>query len=149
MDFAENIQNQSTVDTDTNSTGAPAPANVTITTPPEVFNVSSDEVGYFLTFYSTPRLFQLKVPEGENRTSYEFVADSSVIGLTISRDPKELSNLTEPVVIKLQSIRAIRGQVSVAITNLKAVTILYSFAELVQPDMCVMGFPWCWWYANK
>lgn len=86
-------------------------ANITISAPPEVFNVSSDEVGYVLTFYSTPNLFQLRVPEGINKSNYEYVADSAVVGLTISRDPKELSNLTQPVVVTLQSQRAFTGQV--------------------------------------
>ena len=86
-------------------------ANITIKAPPEVFNVSDDEVGYVLTFYSTPRLFQLRVPEGVNKSDYEYVADSAVVGLTISRDPKELSNLNQPVVVTLQSHRAFMGQV--------------------------------------
>lgn len=112
-DISDNGLN-TTIDTNTNRTVDIAPANITISVPPEVFNVSNDEVGYVLTFYSTPNLFQLRVPEGVNRSDYEFVADSAVVGLTISRDPKELSMLTQPVVITLQSHRAFRGQVCVS-----------------------------------
>ena len=99
------------MDTDTNSTVDIAPVNITIIVPPEVFNVSSDEVGYVLTFYSTPNLFQVKVPEGTNQSDFKFVADSAVVGLTINRNSTELSNLTEPVVITLQSLRARMDQV--------------------------------------
>ena len=112
---AENKQN-TTSDMDTNSTVGITPVNITISVPPEAFNVSdSDEVGYVLTLYSTPSLFQLKAPEGVNKSDFvnEFVADSAIVGLTINRDAKELSNLTEPVVITLQSLRALRGEVCV------------------------------------
>ena len=112
VDFAGSEQN-TTMDTDTNITDI-APVNITISAPREVFNVSSDEVGFVLTFYSTPSLFQLRVPEGVNKSDYDYVADSAVLGLTINRDPKELSNLIQPVVITLQSHRAIRAQVGVS-----------------------------------
>ena len=103
-----------TTDASINRTVNIAPLNVTITAPPEVFNVSEDEIGYVLTFYSTSSLFQLRVPEGVNKSDYDYVADSAVLGLTINRDPKELSNLIQPVVITLQSHRAIRAQVGVS-----------------------------------
>ena len=103
-----------TIDTNTNRTVDIAPLNVTLSVPPEVFNVSEDEIGYVLTFYSTPSLFQLRVPEGVNKSDHDYVTDSAVLGLTINRDPKELSNLTQPVVITLQSHRAIRAQVGVS-----------------------------------
>ena len=109
----ESEQN-TTVDTDTNSTVDIAPVNITITAPPEVFNVSEDEIGYVLTFYSTPSLFQVKTPEGVNESDFEFVADSAVVGLTINRNNVELTDLTEPVVITLQSLRALRGEVCVS-----------------------------------
>ena len=112
-DISDNGLN-TTIDTNTNRTVDIAPANITIIVPPEVFNVSNDEVGYVVTFYSAPSLFQLKVPEGVNMSDYEFVVDSAVVGLTISRDPKELSMLTQPVVITLQSHRAFKGQVCVS-----------------------------------
>ena len=105
-----------TVDMDTNITVDIAPVNVTITAPPEVFNVSSDEVGYVLTLYSTPTLFQVKTPEGVNNSEFEFVADSAVVGLTINRNNTELTDLTEPVVITLQSLRALRGEVSIILS---------------------------------
>ena len=111
----ESEQN-TTVDVDTNSSVGTAPVNITISAPPEVFNVSdSDEVGYVLTFYSTPSLFQLKAPEGVNKSDFvnEFVADSAVVGLTINRNSTELTDLTEPVVITLQSLRALGGEVCV------------------------------------
>ena len=91
------------------------PVNITIVAPPEVFNVSSDRVGYVLTYYPTPNLFQVKEPESYNKSisgDFEFVADSAVVGLNVSRDDKELSNLTDPVIITLQSLRALSGQVS-------------------------------------
>ena len=91
-----------------------APVNITIVAPPEVFNVSTDRVGYVLTLYSTPNLFQVKEPEGYNESlsgEFEFVADSVVVGLNLSRDYNELSNLTQPVNITLQSLRALSGQV--------------------------------------
>ncbi len=114
-DISDNRLN-ATTDTNTNHTVDIAPLNVFLSVPPEVFNVSvDDEVGYVLTFYSTPSLFQLKVPEGVNKSDHDFVADSPVLGLTINRDPTELNNLTQPVVITLQSLRAIRGQVCVSI----------------------------------
>ena len=97
-----------------NATMDIAPVNITITAPPEAFNVSDDRVGYVLTIYSTPSLFQVKEPDGFNESvsgEFEFVADSAVIGLNISRDGKELSNLTVPVNITLQSLRALSGQV--------------------------------------
>ena len=90
--------------------------NITITAPPEVFNVSSDSVGYVLTLYSTPNLFQVKQPVDYNESisgDFEFVADSAVVGLSVSRDYKELRNLTEPVNITLQSLRALSGQARV------------------------------------
>ena len=99
---------------ETNATMDIAPVNITISAPPEVFNVSDDRVGYVLTFYSTPTLFQVKEPDGFNESvsgEFEFVADSAVVGLNISRDDKELSNLTVPVNITLQSLRALGGQV--------------------------------------
>ena len=89
-----------------------SPVNVSITAPPEVFNVSEDEVGYVLTFYSTPSLFQIKAPEGVNESEFEFVADSAVVGLTINRNSTELTDLNEPVFITLQSLRALQGEVS-------------------------------------
>ena len=96
---------------DTNSTVNVAPVNITITAPPEVFNVSNGEVGYVLTFYSTPNLFQVKAPEGVNKSDFEFVADSAVVGLIINRNNTELTDLTEPIIITLQSLRALRGEV--------------------------------------
>ena len=102
------------MDTDTNSTVDIAQVNITITAPPKVFNVSSDEVGYVLTFYSTPNLFQVKEPEGMNNSDFEYVADSAVVGLTVNRNSTELNTLTEPVVITLQSLRALSGQVCVS-----------------------------------
>jgi hypothetical protein len=114
-DISDNRLN-ATTDTNTNHTVDIAPLNVTLSVPPEVFNVSvDDEVGYVLTFYSMPSLFQLKVPERVNKSDHDFVADSAVLGLTINRDPMELNNLTQPVIITLQSLRAIRGQVCVSI----------------------------------
>ena len=74
--------------------------------------MSSDRVGYVLTYYPTPNLFQVKEPESYNKSDFEFVADSAVVGLNVSRDDKELSNLTDPVIITLQSLRALSGQVS-------------------------------------
>ena len=91
-----------------------SPVNVSIVAPPEVFNVSSDRVGYVLTYYSTPNLFQVKEPQGYNESisgDFEFVADSAVVGLNVSRDDRELNNLTDPVIITLQSLRALSGQV--------------------------------------
>ena len=124
------------MDTDSSSTVDIAPVNVTITAPPEVFNVSSDEVGYVLIFYSTPNLFQVKVPEGMNNSDFEFVADSAVVGLTINRDAKELSNLSEPVIITLQSLRALSGQVCETLVLLFGTLVFV--AELVQSHLCVM-----------
>ena len=101
---------------DSNDTVDIAPVNVTITAPPEVFNVSTDRVGYVLTFYSTPNLFQVKEPEGYNKSlsgEFEFVADSVVIGLNLSRDYNELGHLSVPVNITLQSLRALSGQVCI------------------------------------
>ena len=103
----------SILESEQNTTLDIAPVNVTIAAPPEVFNVSDDEVGYVLTFYSTPSLFQVRAPEGVNKSDFEFVADSAVVGLTINRNNTELTDLTEPVVITLQSLRALRGQVSI------------------------------------
>ena len=103
------------VTTDMNNTMDIEPVNVTIAAPPEVFNVSSDRVGFVLTFYSTPNLFQVKEPEGYNASisgDFEFVADSAVVGLNISRDAQEVSNLADPVNITLQSLRALSGQVN-------------------------------------
>ena len=118
-DVTENKKN-TTVDTDTNSTVNIAPVNITISAPPEVFNVSNDdEVGYVLTFYSTPSLFQVKAPEGVNKSDFEFVADSAVVGLTINRNSTELTGLTEPVIITLQSLRALGGEVCMCIVILK------------------------------
>lgn len=87
--------------------------NITIYVPPEVFNVSSDRVGYILSYFPTPNLFQVKEPEGYNESisgEFEFIADSAVVGLNVSRDYNELSNLTKPVNITLQSLRALNGQ---------------------------------------
>ena len=109
--YSVESEQNTTVDTVTNSTVDIAPVNITITAPPEVFNVSADMVGYVLTFYSTPSLFQVKAPEGVNKSDFEFIADSAVVGLTINRNNTEVTDLTEPVVITLQSLRALRGEV--------------------------------------
>ena len=146
VDFVGSEQN-ATIDTDllvdANSTVDVAPVNITITAPPEVFNVSSDEVGYVLTFYSTPNLFQVKAPEGMNKSDFEFVADSAVVGLTINRNSTELSDLTEPVVITLQSLRARTGQVCYLIFKVMLSITCYIFiTELVFTHVCVVGL-WC------
>ena len=117
VEFSEGEQNTTKEIDAINKTIDIAPVNITIIAPPEVFNVSSDEVGFVLTLYSTPNLFQVKEPDGFNESisgKFEFVADSAVVGLNVSRDGKDLSDLTEPVIITLQSLRAISGQVCVA-----------------------------------
>ena len=140
VDCAEIEQNTTyTMDTDTNSTVDIAPVNVTITAPPEVFNVSSDEVGYVLTLYPTPNLFQVKVPEGTNQLDFEFVTDSAVVGLTINRNSTELNTLTEPVVITLQSLRALSGQVlsSIFMITLVLLTICHILLQNWSRPICV------------
>lgn len=93
-------------DVDTNVTRV----NVTIVVPPEAFSASDDEIGTVLTYYSTPTLFQLKVPDGINTSEYNFTVDSSVIGLSLSVD---VNSLTTPVTVTLQSQRALQGKVTI------------------------------------
>ena len=148
VEFSEGEQNVTREVDAMNNTIDIAPVNITIIAPPEVFNVSSDEVGYVLTLYSTPNLFQLKEPNGYNESisgQYEFVADSAVVGLNTSRDSKELSDLTEPVIITLQSLRAISGQVCVACKSCETLCycLFHCISELVQTHLCCMGLQCC------
>ncbi len=114
--------------------------NISIAAPPEVFNVSADEIGYVFTFYSTPSLFQIKAPEGINESDFEYVADSAVVGLTINRNNTELADLNEPVSITLQSLRALRGEVRIYLDLYCSEFAIFLVIELVVTYLCVMGF---------
>ena len=67
------------------------------------FNTTESEVGIFFSFYITPVLFPLAIPEGFNRSTYNDTIDSSVIGATVAG--MELMDLPEPVVITIISTR--------------------------------------------
>ena len=81
--------------------------NLSIRIPQEVFNSSEALV---FTSYKTPALFQVVPPNEMNRSNYDFVADTVVLGFTIP--DRNFSELTNPVIITLQSFRASQNMVS-------------------------------------
>lgn len=89
-------------------------ANFSISLPPEVFNISTDnnEAGLIFTSYRDTTLFQLTPPTTANNnfSDYNFTADSVVLGFALAGT--EVRNLTNPVNITLQAQRALQGQVS-------------------------------------
>lgn len=91
-------------------------ANLSISLPPEVFNISSDnnEVGLILTSYRDTTLFQLTPPKTANTSDYNFTADSVVLGFAVAGT--EVRNLIAPVNITLQALRALRGEVSLLLS---------------------------------
>ena len=80
-----------------------------IQVPMEAFPDS--EFSFVLNHYATSIFFPLATPEGFNESEYEMVTDTEVIGFTIPEEPN-ITNLTDPVVIVLQSLRGRNGEVS-------------------------------------
>lgn len=85
-----------------------ADVDISITVPPEVSNFSSQ--GLVFTSYMTPILFQAVPTEGTNRSTYEYRVDTSVLGFSIAN--MNFTNLSNPVTVTLQSIRARQNLVS-------------------------------------
>ena len=89
-------------------------ANVSISLPPEAFNISSSNdttSGLIFTSYRDTTLFQLTPPIDANISDYNFTADSVVLGFAVAGT--EVKQLEDPVNITLQSLRALQGQVCV------------------------------------
>lgn len=75
--------------------------NISISLPSEVFRSAE---GLVFTSYKTPVLFQVVPPNELNRSSYDVIADTAVIGFTIAN--RTFTNLNTTVKITLQSMRA-------------------------------------------
>ncbi len=94
-------------------------SNVSITIPQELFNLSENLV---FTTYRTPVLFQVVPPEetysnvstpvetNSTVSNYNITADTMVLGFSLPN--KNVTNLTNPVRITLQSIRAQQNKVT-------------------------------------
>lgn len=86
------------------------PINVSISLPPEVFNISTNgesDPGLIFTSYRDPVLFQVSPPEGVDPANYSFVADSVVLGFAVAKE--KIKELTDPVKITLQSLRFLQN----------------------------------------
>ncbi len=86
--------------------------NLSISLPPQVFNISTDNTvaGLIFTSYRDTTLFQLTPPVSANTSDYNYTADSVVLGFAVANT--DVRNLTDPVNITLQSQRALKGLVS-------------------------------------
>ena len=67
-------------------------------------------IRYLQTFFATSVLLQLLPPSDANVSDYNFTVDSEVLGFTIPGE--EITNTSEPVVIRFQSLRSRSGMVS-------------------------------------
>lgn len=88
-----------------------SPVIVSISIPPEVFNISSEdsaEIGLVFTSYATPILFPLLNATFDNESQY--VTDSVVLGFSVPG--VEVKELNKNVTVTLQSFRAQNGLVS-------------------------------------
>ena len=81
----------------------------TIAIPPNAFPDSN--FSYVLNHYATSVLFQLAIPESVNSSEFNVIVDTEVIGFLIPEEPN-VSNLSMPVTITLQSFRGRNGEVS-------------------------------------
>ena len=86
-------------------------ATNSISIPAGVFNITDSEIGIFFSFYNTPVLFPLAIPEGVNESNDTI--DSSVIAAEVPGI--NITNLTSPVEIVLTSERIQSGMVSNAL----------------------------------
>ena len=68
-------------------------------------------IRYLQTFFATSVLLQLLPPSDANVSDYNFTVDSEVLGFTIPGE--EITNTSEPVVIRFQSLRSRSGMVSI------------------------------------
>ena len=86
--------------------------DLSISLPPQVFNISTDTAvaGLIFTSYRDTTLFQLTPPVSANTSDYNYTADSVVLGFAVA--DTDVRNLTDPVNITLQSQRALQGLVS-------------------------------------
>lgn len=105
-----------------NFTVADLPIYITI--PREVLNKSQALV---FTAYQTPVLFQVVPPVELNRSSYDFEADTNVLGFSVP--DKTFVNLSSPVQITLQSFRTRQNLVSDLIILLLLTYSLISFSH--------------------
>ena len=93
-------------------------ANVSIKLPGEAFNSTSDsEVGLVFTAYTTPILFPLADPDEDGNYTMNNTIDSNIVGASLAG--KTVANLTQGVIITLQSIRALTAQVSYTIDHVQ------------------------------
>lgn len=83
----------------------------TITLPQSIINKFDSELRYLLTWYNTSILLQLSLPLDANASDYNFTVDSEVLGFTIPEE--ELTNTSDPVILRFQSIRSRSGMVSI------------------------------------
>ena len=92
--------------------------NLSISLPPQVFNISTDNTvaGLIFTSYRDTTLFQLTPPVSANTSDYNYTADSVVLGFAVA--DTDVRNLTDPVNITLQSQRALQGLVSQLLLSL-------------------------------
>ena len=75
--------------------------------PPEAFPQDLDP-SYIYNLYREPVLFQVVRPETMNASEFDLVTDTEVIGFSIPQN-LTITNLSKPVVISFQSLRARRG----------------------------------------
>lgn len=71
-----------------------------------------EEYSYVLSYYATNVFFQVTPPEEANASDYSIEADTEVIGFTIPDEPN-ITNLSMPVIITLQSMRGRSGKVRI------------------------------------
>lgn len=68
------------------------------------------EFSFVFNHYVTSVFFPLSRPDNVNESDYDVVTDTEVIGFTIPEEPN-ITNLSMPVRIILQSMRGRRGEV--------------------------------------
>ena len=82
-------------------------SNANITVPRFLLNTSD---AYVLTRYRSSALLQLSPPPEANTSDYNFTIDSEVLGFSFTQGV--ITNISEPIIIELQSIRSQSNMVS-------------------------------------
>ena len=110
--------------------------NTSIKVPQEVMNSSKS---LFFTTYRRPALFQVAPPSGLNQSTYNITTDSMVLGFSpIPVNERNFTNLSSPIIITLQSIRARNNEVSTTFPIISKHVICVHL-DLVRACLCVMG----------
>ena len=107
--------------------------NTSIKVPQEVLNSSKS---LFFTTYRRPALFQVAPPSGLNQSTYNITTDSMVLGFSIP--DRDFTNLSSPIIITLQSIRARNNEVSTTFPIISKHVICVHL-DLVRACLCVVG----------